>query len=89
MVPTKGLEMGSKYKDALVQELWEKEPSKSFENESGEEFRLYDDLEDFAGVILCGDEEGITGTFFEDPDELDETWDSLTDDDSETDEDED
>ena len=84
--------MGSKYKDALVQELWEKEPNKTFENDSDEEFRLYEDVEGFAGVILCGDDEGITGTFFEDPEELAEAWDELgeeDEDEEDADEDED
>lgn len=80
--------MGSKYKDALVQDLWEKEPDDTFENESDEEFRLYKSVEGFAGVILCGDEESVTGTFFEDADELAEAWDELGEEDEE-DEDED
>jgi len=74
--------MGSKYKDALVQELWEKEPDATFENESDEEFRLYQSVDGFAGAILCGDQDSVTGTFYEEADELSEAWDELGDDES-------
>ena len=80
--------MGSKYKDALVQELWEKEPDETFTNESGEEFRLYSSVDGFEGVILCEDGESVSGIFYEDADELTEAWDELAEDDEDDEDDE-
>ena len=75
--------MGSKYKDELVQQLHTQEPAGTVENEAGETFCLYPlDSEDFVGAILYEDTEGnVSGTFYEDADELSEAWDELSDDD--------
>lgn len=73
----------SKYKDELVQQLFANvEPDDSIENKDGEWFGLYPlDREDLVGVILYEDSEGgVSGTFFEDANELSEAWDELGDD---------
>lgn len=73
----------SKYKDELVQQLFaHAEPEDSIKNKDGEWFGLYSlDREDLVGVILYEDSEGgVSGTFFEDTNELSEAWDELGDD---------
>ena len=85
----------SKYKDTLVQELYNgREPEDSIETEDGAWYGRYP-LEDgdLVGAILYEDTDGgISGTFFEDADELAEAWDELGEDDEDeedADEDED
>lgn len=70
----------SKYKDTLVQELYNgREPEDFIETEDGAWYGRYP-LEDgdLVGAILYEDTDGgISGTFFEDADELAEAWDEL------------
>ena len=75
----------SKYQDALIAELLEKDPSDQLTIED-ETFKRYELASDgLVGAILVEDEEGeVSATWFEDADELAEAWDEL----SEEDEDE-
>jgi len=79
----------SKYQDALIQELCEREPDETTDGGVYELYRL--DVDDLAGVILYEDSEGETsGTFFNTEEELLEAWDDLQGEDPESeDEDED
>jgi len=80
----------SKYQDALIAELLEKEPSDQLTIED-ETFKRYELASDgLVGAILVEDEEGeVSATWFEDADELSEAWDELSEDDEDQDEDED
>jgi hypothetical protein len=74
----------SKYQDALIAELLEKDPSEQLTVEE-ETFKRYELTTDgLAGAILVENAEGdVTATFFEDEDELAEAWDELAEDDEE------
>ena len=78
----------SKYQDALIAELIEKEPSEQLTIED-ETFKRYElETDGLAGAILVEDEEGeVSATFFADADELAEAWDELGEEDEDEDED--
>jgi len=79
----------SKYQDALIQELCEREPDETTEDGAYELYRL--DVDDLAGVILYEDSEGeMSRTFFNTEEELLDAWSDLQSEDPEPeDEDED
>jgi hypothetical protein len=81
----------SKYQDALIAELIEKEPAEELTIED-ETFKLYElETDGLAGAILVEDAEGeVSATFFDGQDDLEEAWADLQSEDSESeDEDED
>lgn len=74
----------SKYQDELIAQLLKQEPEAEFDN--GEETFSLHRLEDMAGAILTEDENGdVTATFFDNEEELTDSWDALSADDSDTD----
>ena len=80
----------SKYQDALIAELLEKDPSDQLTIED-ETFKRYELASDgLVGAILVEDEEGeVSATWFEDADELAEACDELGEEDEDEDPDED
>lgn len=79
----------SKYQEALIAELLEREPSEQLTIED-ETFKRYElTTDELVGAILVEDAEGeVTASFFEDAGELDEAWDELAEEDQDEDDDE-